>query len=263
MIVEEFDGPTGGRSEKVILSDGSDVVIDSNDHLFRGDYSIDGQDLILSFGDAEVLRIAGYFSFAEPADLVSSDGAVIRGADVARMAGAAADQRTAFLHNNEANDATVVPAQAEISADAIGQVDTLAGEVTVTRADGTRVTLSEGELVYQNDVVQTGDGSTVSLVFVDGTVFTLAQGSRMVLDEMIFDPDGSENSAVFNLIQGGFVFVAGQVAKTGGMDVNTPTSTIGIRGTTVEVRIVVVNGVTEVVVSLLPDWPDGALGRLL
>lgn len=262
MIVEEFDGPTGGRSEKVILSDGSDVVIESNDHLFRGDYSIDGQDLILSFGDAEVLRIAGYFSFAEPADLVSSDGAVIRGADVARMAGAAVDQRTAFLHNNEANDATVVPAQAEISADAIGQVDTLAGEVTVTRADGTRVTLSEGELVYQNDVVQTGDGSTVSLVFVDGTVFTLAQGSRMVLDEMIFDPDGSENSAVFNLIQGGFVFVAGQVAKTGGMDVNTPTSTIGIRGTTVEVRIVVVNGVTEVVVSLLPDWPDGALGRV-
>ena len=262
MIVEGFGHQHSGGDERIIVTDGTDVLIDSNAHLFRGEYTVDGQDLVISVAGSETLRIAGYFTFADPANLVSSDGAVIRGADVVRMAGATSDDRIAFLHTAEASDAEVVPAQAEASFEAIGQVDTVAGSVTVTRADGSRVTLSEGELVYQNDVVQTASGATVSLVFVDGTVFTLAQESRMVLDELIYDPDGSENSAVFNLIQGGFVFVAGQVAKTGDMDVNTPTSTIGIRGTTVEVRIVVVDGVTEVVVSLLPDWPDGALGTV-
>ena len=225
---------------------------------FQGDYERHGQDLLISF-EGGTVRVPDYFVAATPYDLYAPNGAVLTGANVVRLAQAGQEPEFAFFHD-DSNQSDATPVQATISAEAIGQVDTLSGTVQVIRADGTTATLGEGDLVYQNDVVSTGAGSTTSLVFVDGTIFTLAQNSRMILDDLVFDPDGSENSGVFNLIQGGFVFVAGQVAKTGQMEVNTPTSTIGIRGTTVEVQIVVVDGITEVIVSLLPDWPDGALG---
>ncbi|MBO9397191.1 tandem-95 repeat protein, partial [Shimia sp. R9_2] len=268
MSISKFDRPDSGENEFVVVADGSEVLTPNVEALFQGDYAKDGQDLVISFDGAETLRVAGYFTFASPAALIAPNGAKIQGADVARIAGAGIDTRTAALkteatfQQTDITQSDIVPVQAQASSDAIGQVDTIEGVVTVTRADGSTVRLNDGALVFQNDVIQTGAGSTVSLVFIDGTIFTLAQDSRMILDELIYDPDGSDNSAAFNLIQGGFVFVAGQVAKIGDMEVNTPTSTIGIRGTTVEVRIVVVNGVTEVVVSLLPDWPDGALGSI-
>ncbi|MFK7877331.1 MAG: tandem-95 repeat protein, partial [Paracoccaceae bacterium] len=227
--------------------------------LFAGEYSKDGSDLLITL-DGETFRLLGYFTTLDPADIQAENGAVMRGANVLRLAGASQDTRQALLHTEE-DQAQLQQVSALDSP--IGQVDTLNGTATVIRADGSQVSLATGELIYPNDVVSTETGSTVSLVFVDGTVFTLAQSSRMIIDGLIYDPDGSDNAAVFDLVRGGFVFVAGQIAKTGDMDVNTPTSTIGIRGTTVEVQILVNDdGITEVLVSLLPDWPDGALGQV-
>lgn len=54
----------------------------------------------------------------------------------------------------------------------------------------------------------------------------------MLIDELIFDPNSTSNSGGSSLIEGSLVFIAGQVAKTGGMEVNTPSSTMEIRGTT-------------------------------
>lgn len=104
----------------------------------------------------------------------------------------------------------------------IGQVETLEGSASVQRADGTRQDLQVGMKVFRNDVVLTGEGSTASLTFSDGTIFSLAAESRMVLDELIYDPDSTSNSGAFSLVQGSFVFIAGQVAKTGGMEITTP-----------------------------------------
>ena len=74
----------------------------------------------------------------------------------------------------------------------------------------------------------------------------MAANSRMVLDSLVYDPKEDDgNSAVFDLVEGSFVFVAGAVAKTGGMQVNTPTATMGIRGTTVKVDIITKNGITN------------------
>ena len=61
-------------------------------------------------------------------------------------------------------------------------------------------------------------------------------------------------------MEGSFVFIAGQVAKTGGMEVKTPVATMGIRGTTVRVDIETVNGVSTVEISLVRG-PAGGLGN--
>jgi hypothetical protein len=59
----------------------------------------------------------------------------------------------------------------------------------------------------------------------------------MVLNEFVYDPNGKSNSTLFSLTKGTFTFVAGKVAKTGDMKIDTPVATMGIRGTTPRVEI--------------------------
>ena len=86
-----------------------------------------------------------------------------------------------------------------------------------------------GDLVYQGDVVRTGADGRVSINFADGTSFNLSNNANMALNEFVYDPNGKSNSTLFNLSKGAFTFVAGKIAKTGDMKVDTPVATMGIR----------------------------------
>ncbi|MEW9922230.1 Ig-like domain-containing protein, partial [Marimonas sp. MJW-29] len=216
--------------------------------LFRATFIRDGSDLLVQSSDGNGLRLSDYFLQAEPSDLLSHDGAVLRGHIVERLAGPAFPGQYAQQGGFDL-------------ADAIGQVEVLEGVAFVQRTDGQTVELEVGTKVFQGDVVQTEDGSTLSLTFADGTIFTLAAASRMVLDELIYDPQGSDNSGIFNLVEGSFVFIAGQTARTGGIEINTPAATMGIRGTTGKIDIQTISGIASVSVSLNPD-PDGGLGLI-
>jgi len=86
-------------------------------------------------------------------------------------------------------------------------------------------------------VVQTGADGKVGIAFTDGTAFNLSRNARMVLNEFVYDPNGTSNSTLFSLTKGTFTFIAGKVAKTGDMKIDTPVATMGIRGTTPHVEI--------------------------
>ena len=130
----------------------------------------------------------------------------------------------------------------------IGKVVTTSGSVTVEHASAVVVQANLpaasgvgqtklGDLVYKGDVVQTGADGKVGITFTDGTAFNLSSNARMVLDEFVYDPNGKSNSTLFSLTKGTFTFVAGKVAKTGDMKIETPVATMGIRGTTPHVEI--------------------------
>jgi hypothetical protein len=91
--------------------------------------------------------------------------------------------------------------------------------------------------VYQGDIIQTGADGTANLVFADSTSFNISPNARMELNEFIYNPKGKSNSTVFNLSKGAFTFIAGAVAHTGSMKVETPVATMGIRGTAPHVEI--------------------------
>lgn len=138
------------------------------------------------------------------------------------------------------------PTQARALAAPIGKVVTAAGTVSVERANAAAVQanasssgpqLREGDLVYRGDVVTTGPDSKVSLVFADGTAFNVSSNARMELNEFVYNPDGKSNSSMFSLVKGTFTFVAGKIAKTGNMRLDTPAATMGIRGTTPHVIV--------------------------
>src|SRR5260370_2130204 len=94
-----------------------------------------------------------------------------------------------------------------------------------------------GDPVYKGDVVQTGADGKVGITFTDGTAFNLSSNARMELNEFVYDPNGKSNSTLISLSKGTFTFIAGKVAKTGDMKIDTPVATMGIRGTTPHVEI--------------------------
>ncbi len=135
----------------------------------------------------------------------------------------------------------------------VGHVAKLTGSASIVR-NGVTVELNNGDAVYQNDVVQTGSGSTIGLVMIDGTTFNLTANARLMLNDLTFDATSTSNTSLFTLMQGAASFVAGQVAKTGDMKVGTPVATVGIRGTAVILDISSTDGTVSVSVV---DQHDG------
>lgn len=126
----------------------------------------------------------------------------------------------------------------------IGKVVAASGPVSIERAGAVIVQASTagqetkvGDLVYQGDVVKTGASGRIGINFADGSSFNLSSNARIALDEFVYDPNSKSNSTFFNLTSGTITFVAGNVAKTGDMKVDTPVATMGIRGTTPHVEI--------------------------
>ena len=122
---------------------------------------------------------------------------------------------------------------AQAAGQSIGRVDVSNGNVFITHTDGTRVAADQGAAIFQGDVVETSATGSVGIVFSDNSTFSLAEDGRMTIDEMIYDPGTNEGSAALDVVQGVFTYVSGQVAKTGvdAVTISTPTTTIGIRGT--------------------------------
>ena len=109
---------------------------------------------------------------------------------------------------------------------AIGEIQSAIGSVTVRRDGGIVARVNVGDLVYQGDAIATGADGAVGIIFTDGTVFNLSNDGRAVLNEFAYDPNATSNSALLSLTQGTFAFIAGRVAKTGGLRIDTPVARI-------------------------------------
>jgi hypothetical protein len=59
----------------------------------------------------------------------------------------------------------------------------------------------------------------------------------MEVNEFVYDPNSHSNSTLLSLSKGTFSFIAGNIAHTGDMKVDTPVGTLGIRGTAPRVEI--------------------------
>src|SRR5262245_14936101 len=103
---------------------------------------------------------------------------------------------------------------------AIGKVETVIGQVTVMDARGVVAQVKVGDPVYRHDTIENGADGAVGITFIDGTAFTLSNNARMALNEFVCD--GTSNSALFSLSKGVFAFIAGKIAKTGGLRIDTP-----------------------------------------
>jgi hypothetical protein len=143
----------------------------------------------------------------------------------------------------------------------IGNVASLTGAATVTR-NNAATALQLKDDIYLNDVVETQATSSLGITFNDATTFRLSSNARITIDNYVYEENGGNNAGVFDIAKGTVAFVAASVAKTGTMQITTPTATLGIRGTTGVVEVP--EGATtanNVNIKLYPD-ADGRVGRI-
>ncbi|MCK1325050.1 FecR domain-containing protein [Bradyrhizobium sp. 156] len=226
------------------------LIIPDAHLLFSGEYARSGPDLIISDPNHRV-SIHNYFLGEKRSPLISADGAQLD----ARVVEALTGYQTFAQAGGNAAPVKV-----------IGHVATITGSASIVR-NGVTIEANNGDVVYQNDVVQTGSGSTIGLVLIDGSTFNLSANARFMLNELGYEGQSSAsgtlvsltsgaNHSMFTLVQGAASFVAGQVAKTGDMQIATPSAVIGIRGTAVLLNVDAVDGQVSISVA---DQQDGQI----
>jgi hypothetical protein len=226
---ESFDAREGAAAIAV-EPDSAVVTIPDAHFLFTADFKRKGSDLVLTGEDGRKILVPDYFRQEKQPDLVSPEGAILSANVVELLAGPATPGQYA-------------QAGAPAAQQPVGRVETVAGSATAVR-NGVAVELNVGDLVFQGDVVQTRSNAALAIAFSDGSAFTLNENARMALNEFVYDPNGTSNSALINLVQGTVSFIAAQVAKTGTMRVDTPTATLGIRGTFITLSVSSTDGHT-------------------
>jgi len=235
------DSNDGAGFEVVTATSDASIVLTDGDWILRASFDRHGHDLMVEGRDGERLLIRDYFAQNETPDLDLGEE-TLSGHVVSRLAGPMAEG-FAQLGGSDASP--------------VGSIGDVSGEAWTTHVDGSRVALGNGDDVYLGDVVETGGGSALNISFVDGTSLSLSDDARMVIDDMVYSPGSADNSASFSMVQGLFVLVSGDVAKTGEMTIETPVSTIGIRGTSVAIQAAT-EGLRNLI-TLLAD-PDGNIG---
>ncbi len=221
------------------------ITVPDAELLFQGTFKRDGDDLKIFGKDGNAFLVDDYFKHDKKPALLSPEGASLSSAVVEALAGPLAAGQYAQAGAQQG------------ATQAIGRVEKAEGSVSVVR-NGVTITLNAGDTVMKGDVVQTGAGGSLGIVFSDGTAFNLAANARMILNDFVYNAGGGGNSALISLVQGSISFVAGQVAKTGDMKVETPVATMGIRGTAVLVEIDANNGQTKFSVMVEPNGTTGS-----
>src|SRR6185437_122964 len=119
------------------------------------------------------------------------------------------------------------PADQQTSSDEpIGNVASLTGIATVIRNKDS-ISLKLKDDIYLNDTVQTAASSSLGITFNDATTFHLSANAKITIDTYVYADGGSNNNGVFDIAKGTVAFVAAAVARTGNMQITTPTATLG------------------------------------
>ena len=130
-----------------------------------------------------------------------------------------------------------VPGTAARAADAIGQIKTAQGTVSIER-EGTRHPAVAGDRVMQSDVVTTGADGTVGITFQDNSMMSLGPDSTLALDRFRFDTTTHDGEFESSLKRGTLAVKSGYIVEQGpqAMRVRTPAAILGVRGTEFVVR---------------------------
>lgn len=115
-----------------------------------------------------------------------------------------------------------------------GRIVAASGRLLARADDGSERRLRRRSPVYAGDTILVGDNAFIQIRFSDGGLTSLRPGTEFRVSEYHFNgkQDGSE-TAVFDLVKGGLRTITGAIGKQHkkNYQLNTPVSTIGIRGT--------------------------------
>jgi hypothetical protein len=120
----------------------------------------------------------------------------------------------------------------------IAQIKKVTGQASVLRS-GERRPAIVGDMLFVNDVIETGSDGGIGITFIDNTVFSAGPSSQIALDEFQFDSNDFRGAMLADMRQGTLAVVSGDIARStpGAMKIKTPTAILGVRGTTFAVQV--------------------------
>ena len=119
----------------------------------------------------------------------------------------------------------------------IGRINNVTpGGVEVFRSGQTRPA-SSGFRLQEGDIVITGRGQRVGITFVDDTRMAVAPGSRVIISRYRYDRARETGESLLEVNRGAVGVDSGNLSRSGRMRFRTPTSTLGVRGTTFVIEV--------------------------
>ena len=138
------------------------------------------------------------------------------------------------------------------AAEPIGGIIEQSGKAgSIVRLSGEELTANLQTDIVSFDEVETENGR-LKIQFVDETQVSLTEHTYMEIDEYVYDPDPSKSKMALNFVQGTARFATGGLGLVPkeNIQIQTPTATIGIRGTDFTTTV---DELGRSLVILLPD----------
>jgi hypothetical protein len=118
-----------------------------------------------------------------------------------------------------------------------GRVKVASGAASIV-SQGQSRPVQVGEIVFESDVLRTGSDGRLAVVLKDETRLSLGPDTEVAVARFAFEPAESRLALALRVVQGAISFVSGRIARLrpDAVQIETPTSVIGVRGTHVLVR---------------------------
>jgi hypothetical protein len=122
------------------------------------------------------------------------------------------------------------------AAQPVGEVTYAQGLTSLQRPGEEARFVQKGDALNQGDVISTSGRGFAVITLKDGTKFTLRPNTSFSVDK--FNHGAGDESALFRLLKGGIRAVTGLISKRNpqGMQLTSRAATMGIRGTSFDVR---------------------------
>jgi hypothetical protein len=120
----------------------------------------------------------------------------------------------------------------------IAIVQKVSGMAAIVR-QGQTISATIGLEIRENDTLRTGPDGSIGVIFNDDTLLSLGPGSTLVIDKFVFVPREGKFSIALRMIKGTAAYLSGLISKLApdSAHFETPTASIGIRGTKFVVRV--------------------------
>ena len=125
-----------------------------------------------------------------------------------------------------------------VAGETIGVVRNVSGDAAVTR-EGKPFPATPGLKIMVGDTLATGPDGTLGVLLRDDSSLSIGPGSRLVLRSFQFAPLEGKFDLVARITRGTMAYLSGLIGKLAPEKARfeTPTATIGIRGTRFAVKV--------------------------
>jgi hypothetical protein len=122
--------------------------------------------------------------------------------------------------------------------DAAGRIKSVSGTAFIVRQNNS-IPAQPGQMVYENDSLQTSGDGFIGLTLKDDTLLSLGPNSEVHLDQFVFSPGEGRLGFALRIARGLVAYVSGRIAKLSpdAVRLETPSGIVGVRGTRLAIRV--------------------------